>query len=35
MAVADDALAETFDEALLILIQATPGFRRPGLVPAV
>jgi Arc/MetJ-type ribon-helix-helix transcriptional regulator len=35
MTVADDAFAETFDVALLILKEATPGFRRPRLVPAV
>src|SRR5262245_6483199 len=35
MPVADDALAETFDVALLIRNQATPGLRRSRLVPAV
>src|SRR5207237_3694111 len=35
MTVADDALAEIFDVALLILDQATSGLRRPRLVPAV
>ena len=35
MAVADDALAEILDVALLILNQATPGLRRPRLVPAI
>src|SRR5258706_12524088 len=35
MTVADDALAEIFDVALLILDQATSGLRRPRLVPAI
>src|SRR5262245_56621734 len=35
MAVANDALAEILDVALLSLNQAAPGLRRPRLVPAV
>src|SRR3954464_12288563 len=35
MAVADDAIAETFDVSLLILDQATAGLRRARLVPAI